>query len=647
MARRARRAWFLPLFFVALSATAQTIPIDVEIGYRWLDLKGNEDMYRTQVNEDSGLLLRSFNLSTVDFNGSTSLIDYFRVDASDLGAGPAGSLRLESGKTGLHRFTLRYRSADAFSALPAFANPVLGSGITPGQHTYDRTRNMVDADFEILRWSVFKPFIGYSWNRYDGPGTTTYHVGQDEFHLRQDLEDTDREIRVGTGFEYGPVYGQITQGWRSFEGNETLTLVPGANGGNNSDPVLGHPISIGDFTRHDKTNVDTPFTSFYVSGQATPRVRLIGDYARFTADSDGTETESLSGSFASFALSRFFNGITETASSRAKNKTWRGGARAEVKLIEGVDLLAGWQRDHRELEGSTLIDTLFLQSITFGGADPRDVRVILDANSSYDQDEDVISAAVSAHALGPFSLRAGISRSSQDVTVRPDLSELVVDSISGQGGTFTRKVNTVDLGGTYSKSSLSFGAAWKHDSADDPILRTDFTDRDRVRLRAAWKAPRFFRAGIMAEEVRQDNNRTDINYDAKTRQYTGDVEVVPITALTLRASASRFRGDSSILYRHPENFTLDTSVHEERGNSVEGGLALALTRFTFDGDLTRFDNKGSLPFKLNRSRARVTFQLRENTGLAAEWTKDEYSERNASYADYDATRYGVYLRLRR
>ncbi len=641
-----RNRWLLLLLaLAAMRVSAQTVPIDVEIGYRWLDLKGNEDMYRTQINEDSGLLLRSFTLSTVDFNGSTSLIDHFRIDASDLGAGPAGSLRLESGKTGSHRLTFRYRNADAFSALPAFANPRLAAGFIPGQHTYDRTRNMVDADFEILRWSKFKPFIGYSWNRYDGPGTTTYHVGQDEFVLHQDLNDTDREIRVGTGFELGPVYGQVTQGWRTFEGNETLTLVPGGNGGNNPGSVLDHPISIADFTRHGKTSGDTPFTSFYVAGQATARVQLIGDFARFSADSDGKETESLTGSLASFALSRFFNGINETTTSRAENKTWRGGARAEVKLTEKFDLLAGWQREHRELEGSALIDTLFLQSITFGGADPRDVRVILDAKSSFDRDEDVLSAAVSARALGPFSVRAGYSQSSQDVTVRPDLSEIVVGSISGQGGTFERRVRTFDVGGSYSKSNLTLGATWKRDTANDPILRTDFLDRDRVRLRASWKAPRFFRAGLTAEEVRQSNDRSDINYDAKTRQYTGDVEVIPFAALTLRGSASRFRGDSTILFRHPENFTLDTSFHEERGNSVEGGFTFFLPRFSFDADLTRFDNKGSLPFKLDRSRGRITFQLREKLGLAGEWTKDEYRESNAAFADYEATRYGIYLRF--
>ena len=65
------------------------------------------------------------------------------------------------------------------------------------------------------------------------------------------------------------------------------------------------------------------------------------------------------------------------------------------------------------------------------------------------------------------------------------------------------------------------------------------------------------------------------------------------------------------------------------------------------GDLTHFENKGSLPFELDRSRARVTVQLRDAIGIGAEWARDEYSEAAFAAADYEATRYGVFLRLRR
>lgn len=605
---------------------AQTMPVDVEIGYRFTDVSGNKDMYRTQINEDKGLLIRALTLATTDF----------RLDVSDLGIGPAGALRLETRRDGLYRFNLRYRRTDAFSALPSFAF---------GQHTFDRTRDVVDADLEILRWSAIKPFVGYSWNRFEGPGTTTWHIGQDEFLLSQDLHDTDRELRIGAGFELGPVTGQFTQGWRQFRGRESLTLAAGANDGNNTNPILGRPIDASELTRDERIDVDTPFTSFYITGQATSRIRLIGNFARFAADSDSTGLDDATGSFASFALSRFFSGLAEQSSTSAKNTTWRGGARAEIAFTDQVDLTAGYAREHRELDGSALIRTLYLQSVTFGGVDPRDVEVILRATNALEREEDVVDGMVSVRPIEPVALRLGISQSNMDVTVSPDLSEIVVEG--GQGGTFDRRVRTFLMDGSYSRSGLTIGASLQHDSADDPILRTDFLDRERYRLRGAWKAPRFVRLGVMAEQTQQSNDHPDVAYDSTLRQYTGDIEVTPFEALSLRASASRFRSDSSILFRRPENFATEESVHVERGKSIEGGLSFSWSRISFDGDLTHFENEGSTPFELDRSRARVMVQIREAIGIGAEWARDEYSEASFAIADYEASRYGVFLRLRR
>ena len=626
--------------FVAAAANAQTVPVDVEAGIRWLDLRGNSDMYRTQINERSGFLIRALTVAGTE----TKFADYFRVDATDLGVGPAGALRIDFGRSSLYRFTLAYRQTNAFSALPAFANPLLDQGIVPGQHTYDRERRTIDADLELRKWSAITPFLGFSWNRYSGPGTTTYHVGEDEFALLSNLTNRDQEVRAGFGFNYKIFSGQLTQGWRSFRDHETLTLAPGANAGNNSDPILGRQITATTITRDDQANGHTPFTNAYVTGQFTSRVRVIGNYVRFAANSDSNENESAAGALTSFAISRFFNGLSDQVDGRARNTTWRGGARAEIALTDKIDFLGSVQREHRALEGSALINDLFLQTVNFGGLDPRDVQVILDAHNSLERDEDVLSAAVSARALGPFSVRAGFSESKQDVTVTPDLSEIVVPG-SSQGGTLQRRVKTSDLNASYSARGFTLGAAWRHDSADDPIMRTDFLDRDRYRLRAGWIAPdNFVRASIVAEESDPRNDRPEFGYDAKIRQYTADAEVAATQEIRVHASASRFRADSSILYRRPETFTIDTSRHEESGKSIEGGVLFGFTPVSVDIAFAHFENRGTNPFSIDRFRTRAMFPLVGRAGLTAEWDRDRYDEPLPSYGNFQADRYGIYLR---
>jgi hypothetical protein len=638
-----RRSLFAFCLLAAIAAHAQPVPYDLELGIRIVKVDGNKDMYRTQTDETSGILLRSFSLLTPGPDGA-KFFDRLRVDASDLGAGPAGSLRVEADKAGAFRFRLGYRHMNLFSALPSFANPLLGSGITTSQHTYDRTRNTIDADLELFPDSSVVPFIGYSFNRMSGPGTSTYTIGGDDFRLSQSLEESEHEFRIGAGFHLGLFRGSVTEGWRSVRGNESLSLVSSSGNGNNPDPLLGRPVSANTILRTDRSRVSTPFTNLYVTGQLDKRLRLTGNYVRFAADSTGDGFENTTGSFVSFALSRFFNGLTEQASSQAKNTTWRGGARAEMTVRDGIDAFAGYQKEHRDLEGSALVDTIFLQTLTFGGVDPRDVERVLNAHGSIARGEDVVNAGASARALGPFAIRVEVRDAKQNVTVSPDLSEIVVPG--NQGGRFERDIRTFDTNASYNLAGFTLGAAWRHDGANQPIFRTDFRDRDRLRLRAAWRAPKWVRAGVTAEETKQSNTQPGIDLAGKSRQYGGDVEVTPHEGVAVRGSLTRFIADNSILTRRPENFATDRSVYTENGTSREAGANFRRAALSFDGSIARFSNRGDHPFDLNRFRFTAGCDLPPKTkmGLLLELARDTYRERGAAYADFDATRVGIFLR---
>ena len=43
---------FFPLVLFALVSSAQTLPLnlEMEVGYRWTSVDGNDDLYRSQVN---------------------------------------------------------------------------------------------------------------------------------------------------------------------------------------------------------------------------------------------------------------------------------------------------------------------------------------------------------------------------------------------------------------------------------------------------------------------------------------------------------------------------------------------------------------------------------------------------------------------
>jgi hypothetical protein len=639
----------LALLLCAPLGWAQTAATDfeLELGWRSLDVNGNKDMYRTQINEEEGFLLRSFHLTTQDFDGATSFIDHFRIDVSELGAGPAGYLRLETGKSSSYNLLFTYREADMYSALPYHANPLLEQGllVVPGQHTLDRTRTTFDVDLEFLRWNRITPFIGYTWFQNEGPGTTTYTLGGDDFQLASDLDEKDTELRAGFSFNLGSFYGQLTQGWRSLESDETLRLLPGAGAGNNPGVVLGRPITSTGITRTSETEVDTPFTNFYVTGAFGPRLRVTGDFVTYKAESEGFEDEFASGSFASFGIRRFFSGFEESVVSKAENKSWRGGLRAEFELLPNVDLVAGLRERNRELRGSSLINSLFLNSVGFSGGPASDLQELLSTDNWLEREEMTVNVGVRARAIGPFTAWAFFQQTEQDLTYSPDLAEIVIEG--SQGGTFNRSIDTIDLGGSFNMAGFNVTAAWRTDEADEPVTRTDFLDRDRARLRASWTSPaRRIRVGATAERIDQSNDRAGFQYDSEVRQLSADLELSPVDPVQVWVNWSDYEVDSSILIRLPQNFQTVPSIHTETGDSIEAGLRLFVRRLTADLSFGQFKNEGNYPFDIDRFRTRLAYDFNDRYGIAGEWSYDEYSEDLLGLGNYDADRIGVFLRWR-
>ena len=625
---------------------AQTVPLDIAVGYREVNVSGNADEYRSQINERSGILLRNITFATADFDGRTSLVDHLRVDGSDLGAGPAGALRLEAGRSGLWSLRFSYRHADFFSALPDFANPLFPT-VIPGQHTIDRGRNVYDAEIEIFPGGVITPLIGYTRNTYTGPGRTTYHVGEDEFRLASNLDDIDQEVRVGANFAAGPISGRVVQGWRQFRERESLTLAPGEKNGNSlSDPVLGVSQNLTNLNRENSVTTNTPSTTALVTGRIGPRVRLIGSYQRASAETDTNETEAVAGSLVSFEISRFFAGLNETASTRAEATFWRGSGRAELTVADGVDFSVGWSRRHRYLDGFALVSTLYLNTVTFAGADPKDLLKLLQAQNAMDRWDNHFETRLSARGIGPWSGHVSWAETREDVTVTPDLSEIVVPG--GQGGDYGRRVSEWSAGIGYTRSGFTFGADWIGERANDPIVRTDFLDRDRYRLRLSWThAPAHLRVSATGQQLDASNDRPGIGYDGRIREYGGEIEFTPSKTVRAHFSASKYQADSTILYRVPQDFTTAVSDHRERGTSIEGGLNLTFPIFTLDGTVGRFENRGSYPFTIDRARVTGEVPVTKGISIIAEWMRDKYNDAvqdTGSLGKYAANRYGLYLR---
>ncbi|MDL2718698.1 MAG: hypothetical protein PT977_13180 [Acidobacteriota bacterium] len=638
---------FRSAFLVAALATicsagvarAQAIPFDIEVGYRFLTITGSEESYRSQVNEREGFLVRSLHVGQDGKSEGFPILDRLRIDGADLGAGPAGSLMLDAGLSGAYRLRASYRHYDVYSALTGFANPL---GASVGQQTWDRTRNNIDVNLELLPGAVVTPLFGYTSNDMQGPGYSTTSLGGDEFQLAQDLRVHDQEIRVGAGFRAGPVSGEFLQGWRIFHETESLSFIGGKGDGNNPGPVLDKKLNLSSFTSSSVTDINAPTTSVFVRGFATDFVQLTGFYVKTISTGDDTASESSTGSLASFPIARFFTGLTETTSSRIDSTLWRAGARLEARLFEGVNVTGGFVRRHGTLAGQDLVTSLFTGTTTFTGFSLADIQTLLSANTSIERTEDVYDVQVAAKAFGPFGIRAGYSQIQQNVTVTPDPSEIVVPG--GQGGNFDRKINRYEGALTFAQGGFFLAAEAAWDDANVAVLRTDYLTRKRERVRATWKGFGFVTLGATGLWIDQKNDT--IGFTGSVTQYTGDVTITPVKMLRLHGAYGRMKADSTIPVRAPQDFTTFSSLNTEDGELLEAGLGLNFGKLAIDGFWTRFENVGTYAYRLYRGGARAGFDFSPRIGVIGEWAVDRYLDYQISSSSYRAERIGAYLKWR-
>lgn len=626
---------------VAVPSAAQSLQYEVAAGYQWLDVTGNHEMFRTQTGEKDGFRLDTFNLLLVDTKGSPGY-DRLRITASGLGSSPDSRLRIDASRARIYSLRLTWSRADVFNSLPGYANPLQASGVFPGQHTLDRRRQGVNLDLEFLPGRHFTPLFGYSRSTYKGPAHTTYHFGQDEFLLTSNLDETVSEYRIGVGFSAGDFRGAVIQGWRSLESTNAMALAAGAGSGNNLRPVLGRGIDASRLDLHTRADVDTPFTSANVTGRLWDRVRVVGTYSRADADSEAAETGDMAGHFASFALQRFFGSAEQVAAGKASSLNWRGEARVEVEIVPGVDMSAGFRSSHRELDGHSFVTTKYFDTVNFSGAFPGDISTVLQADTAWERDENVAEAKVIARPLPWLRLWASTGTIDQDITIVPALAEVVVPG--GQGGSFKRDLDRFAGGAVVRVGVLSLGGDWTKDDADRGVVRTDFTERTRLRGHLTLTVSELLRVVATAERIESSNPDPAIAYAADIKHWAASVELTPITPLTFRAGYDSYRSDSSLRIVRPQDLGADLSLYAEDGESIESSVLARLDELTIDVGMNRYRNRGSMPFELDRFFARFDVTLTEQLGVYAQLERREYDESSLPQAYFDADRYGLFLR---
>jgi len=630
---------------ISPQAQAQSTHLDIELGYQWVDVDGDEDLYRTQINQQTGFVLRGFSLNHINSTGDAKIADNFRIDASGFGGNPAGRFRLWAGLGKIYRFRLFYSQYENFSALPAYANPEIQDGVTPGQHTWDRDRQTLDMELEILPNRVVTPLIGYRRNVIDGPRQTTYRVGQNEYRLSSDLKETEQEIYAGITFKAGDFFGTLIQGWREYEAKDRLSLSPGERDGNIGVPILGVDQYVDEFSRSMTSNAETPVTTANVQGRLGEDIDVVLSYVRADIDGDASSTEMLTGSLVSYRINRFFQGLDQTVESRTDNPYWRAEGRFKVHLGESVRLDLGLEESHRSLEGWSLISSLYLDTLNFGGHDLQDIHDLVNAHNGYERDDQIVSARLNVNNVGPLVLWAEAGYKKTDLRLSQDVSQIVTPG--GQQGNYDRTTNLFGAGAALVLNKSRISVDITTESADDVIVRTDFDDRLRMRGRIDFTPAKWLRVLGTLEYIETSNGASGVGYNATTDHYAIDLNFDPTENLTFRLAWDDYSTDTKMPILIPQTLTRAESVFSENGTLLEGGLLWRISIVTLDLGYSTFENTGSFDFDMRRAFLRLGVDFNDHWAVSADFENNDYEEKVLDLAQYDTNRYGIYLRWHR
>ena len=102
-----------------------------------------------------------------------------------------------------------------------------------------------------------------------------------------------------------------------------------------------------------------------------------------------------------------------------------------------------------------------------------------------------------------------------------------------------RLIKSFDVAATFSAHGVTAGAEYRNDRANTAVVRTDFTERERYRLRAGWAWKELVRVSATAEQIDVANDDPGVALDGRVRRYGGDVDVDALEAAAPPASPPR------------------------------------------------------------------------------------------------------------
>jgi len=321
----------------------------VEFGGRITDISGNENVYNTFTNLQSGARLLGYTAEMRSLDNHGALFDRLYVSGFGWGGDPNAVARVRISKNTWYNFDALVRRdvntwdysilANPLNPTNGFVNGPPGFGplatsvctrcvISTSPHPFDTRRYLSDYNFLFLPESKVRLRLGYSRNIMSGPALSTIHLGTDQL-LTDQVRTTVNVYRLGVDYRALPrtniSYDQI---WTDYKGDtgsiDQNQLFPLSNGtlvdlGVPFNAVAGQPCNPTFVAPPSPPGVVNSSCSAIINYLTHRRVRTNVPTEQISMQSNYWKNVDISGRFSYTGASTYDHGYTESFFGRSRN----------------------------------------------------------------------------------------------------------------------------------------------------------------------------------------------------------------------------------------------------------------------------------------------------------------------------------------
>jgi hypothetical protein len=600
-----------------------------EVGYRWVDVKGSEEMYRSMVNLGAGPKLLHTDLTLRSGYGEGKLFDHLGITMDNWGGDPYNTIRFNFGRTGAYEVNGTYLNQNYFNWIPSFDNPLFLQGSTVDQHRLDVGYRTLDVELKLFPTFWVRPVFEYARTTGFGPGLTTESFTGNEFVLGQTWHYAADDYLWGMEFAVPRVTVNLEQGFRFLQ-NDTGVNWNGDSTGNNPNGFLGEQITLSGDNRgyHDRTNIPI----FRGTVKATPLswMRFTGRYIYAMADTDGVMNEIATGNLATFAERIFYQAQSDSFSTRAKSPQNNGSFVLEMTPLSRLSVTDQFQVRTMHVSGSGLLATTYYDARPMSGQPVTypevDVSEVVNSYLSYSGIQNQLEAEVGV--WGSFYARGGWRYSDTKATVggAERRSALLIQQTAIAGVAY-RQGHWLELAVDYEDNNPSAHS----------VMRTDLFDYSQVKF--DWKVGTW--KGLSANGnvavLTNRNAQSDIDLSGHNRNYTVAVNYDPGERLHVSVDYMKSSIYSDMAIILPQTLQTGRSVYDESLNGVGGSVGVGLYRGSrFDFGYRGIYSTGSYPLNYHQPYAQLTVPLHNHLAVKGYWQYHDYNQKGLSLQSYHA-----------